>query len=314
MRSSNRESAMPSSTRSWDLGSIVGLFALVASCLPGDTRPVPGNVTFSVDASDATKNGFSTSDGWTIHFDRLLTAVGDVGLNDFPDNRSTSCNEYSTARYDRFFDFTQVRAPAKLGLIYGLGSCEAEYRVRSPSSDSILEAGTTPADLAFMRTQGTDAFETDARVTLRVQGQAEKDGRIERFDWSFRRSIQVSQCKTVAGDGFVDAFDLRAKSAITLRAVMSGEELFRQLPADDAPLVFDLVASADADGDGSITFDELAKVDAPPSDLGTGGSGSGDSGPNPLGPPKTMADLVYDWLLPRVSRIAGGGPCDGRPR
>lgn len=302
--------------RNWSLlGLLGGTIAMVTtSCLSGDTRPVPGSVLLMVEASPATRAGLTTSDGWNLRFDRVLTSVGDARLQSFPDRRSTSCNDYSQARYERLFDFTRLNAPSKVGLVYGLGGCALEYRVRAPSSDALVEDGATSGDLAFMRTSGTDAFETDQRVSLHLEGRAERAGVLVRFTWDFRRGLQVANCPGLDATGTLDAFTLRAHDTHTLDAVVSPEELFRAAPDDDAAFVFDLVASGDANHDGIVTLEELASVPAPPSTLGQGGGGGSGGGPGSFPPPVTLADLVYDWLLPRVSRIKGGGPCEARPR
>ena len=84
-------------------------------------------------------------------------------------------------------------------------------------------------------------------------------------------------------------------------------------PADTAPLHFDAYAAADADSDGIITLDELTEVAAPtddpwPDDAGGGGPGAASERPDTLG------ELVYSFLLPRITRLRGGGACTGAAR
>ena len=62
-----------------------------------------------------------------------------------------------------------------------------------------------------------------------------------------------------------------------------------------------------------LTLEELAAVDAP-TDVqsdGSGGTGGGSQGSEPI---VTLADLMYVELLPRVTRVRGGGACEAEVR
>jgi hypothetical protein len=81
------------------------------------------------------------------------------------------------------------------------------------------------------------------------------------------------------------------------------------------------MADADADGDGVVTMDELSKAPPPvvgSGELGPGGSSpdAGDGGPTDAGAeaPTTLEALVYNDLLKRVLRVAGGGACEEERR
>ena len=254
---------------------VIAGFAMVVSegaCLPGDSRPTPGSVTVTVESSDATRVGLTTGDGWSVHFERVVAAIGDLRLDDYPDRGSDGCNDYSDSRYDRLFDFTRLPSPARVGVVYGLGRCSLGFRLRPPSADTLLQTGVTEADVTFMRVEASDANAENERIGLRVVGRAERDGAAVAFDWSFRPGYEVSRCPTADGTGFVNAFDLAAHDARTLRAVVRVEELFREAPSDDAAFAFDPIASADADADGVVTIGELAGVPLPPgSSTGFGG-------------------------------------------
>ncbi len=100
-------------------------------------------------------------------------------------------------------------------------------------------------------------------------------------------------------------------STIEVRA-----ELFRTSAADASALHFVAFAAADdaGDADGNVTLEELAEVDAPEPDVPRDElpellHREGDGGGRELGPPETMADLLYEHLFPRVMRRAGGGAC-----
>lgn len=292
------------------LASILG--GGVGACLPGDDRATPGKVTMTIEPSAATTDGFDTSDGWRITFERFVAAAGDVGLDtprEVDRDDPETCVDYTDARYDRLFDFATATR-THLGLAYGTGNCAVEFRLKSPSTDSLLQPGTSNEDLTFMRVRDTDLWADDARINLWVIGRAERDGVTKRFDWAFRQGDRVSQCASATGAGNVDEVKILADESHELRGVVRGEELFRAGLDGTSPLVFEPYAGADADGDGDITLEELAlvpvTVEIPP-DLVTE--------PNPFGgqieiePPATLGDVLYDWQIRRVGNFVGGGEC-----
>jgi hypothetical protein len=299
--------------------------AMCLSCLPRDSRPVPGNLTMTVEASDATANGFVTSDGWTIHFVRVVTAVGTIRLDNYPDH-STSCNDYYETNYDRVFDFRRLTAPAKIGIVYGLGKCSVGYRFRAPMETDLVETGATAADVTAMRTEQMDtSYKITGRTSLIVLGSAERNGTIKTFDWEFRHNVNIDKCASATGSGFDSVLDLKGNQALSLAAEIRAEELFRAAPRDDAPFVFDPIASADANGLGFVSLDNLTGVPAPPGSTsttggmgggGAGGSGTGGEGGSGVRLPAspTLGDVIYQLLLPRVSRIKGSGPCSTSAR
>jgi hypothetical protein len=301
--------------RSRRVGQGAGLVAigLVGSgCLPGDERPEPGSIHVTAEPNDATARGFTTPDGWSVRFDRFVTALGDIRLHSESGENggplsAGSCTEYAETHYDWLFDFT-VAEREKVGLVFGLGRCSVEWSFRPPSHDSVLGPGGTAQDILFMRTEGSDAYAEQQRVALVAQGQAERGGVTKRFDWAFRHWYEVDECPDESSGGWMSVVDLRGGDALTLRIEVRGEELFRAAPLDAAPLHFDLFAGADADGDGVITLEELGEVDAPegsiPSDVEPP-FGSGTDGV-----PPSLGDVVYGLLLPRITRLAGGGACN----
>jgi hypothetical protein len=286
---------------------VVVLAAFVGGCLPGDLRPEPASIYVTGEPSDATAHGFTTDDGWAIRFDRFVTALGDVRLQGV-DEADAVCSDYEETRYDWLFDFT-VAGREKVALVFGLGPCSVEFRLRDPSRDTVLGPGATAADSVWMDESASDPHADDEDVALYLEGHAERDGVVKTFTWTFRRSYRLFRCPTPAEDGFVSIVDLVGGDALELAIVVSGEELFRAAPFDDQPLGFDRLAAADADADDDITLAELDDVPLLPV-----------PGVGPFHPevaftvPITLGQLVYEALLPRVARLAGGGPCQAELR
>ena len=273
------------------------------SCLPADGRPEPGSLLLEAQPSEGTRNGFATSDGWSISLDRFITALGGVEVDD-PEGQENGCADYSETNYEWLFDFRAVDQPEKVGLIYGLGECEVEWRHRGPSPDTRLGTGTSNRDLEQMRLEASDDYVDERPTTLRVIGRAEKNGVTKSFDWGFRAGFRVSECESLPAEqgAFATMVSLSANVEQVLTVEVRAEELFRATTEEDAPLLFDGIAAADLDQDGAVTLEELAQVPTTPQ-------------PEPTDPEQTaptvesMSDLIYELLLPRVTRIRGGGAC-----
>ena len=265
-------------------GLVLCLLA-VAGCLPGDDRPEAGSLFVSAEPSAAISDGVTTDDGWTITFDRLLTALGDIRLYK-EDNHDGDCNDYANTRYEWLFDFT-VATREKVGIVYGLGQCSVEFSMREPSGDTVLGAGTTQADYDAMIIRDSDGYTESREAVVRVIGDAARDGVSKSFDWTFRRRYDVKRCRDAGGS--LSTLQLNGGDDRTFRLEMRGEALFRQ--NDDSELLgFDRIAAADADEDGAVTLDELGDVE--------------------LDEEMTLADWIYEENMPRMASAVGASECD----
>ncbi len=290
------------------VGAVVGWMG----CLPGDTRPTPARVDVTAVASSVTRGGLSTSDGWTVSFDRVAMGIGSVDLD------GENCTDYGRARYQWLIDFA-LAGEEKIGTIFGLGDCTLKFRVRVPSlTRTVYGAGATDALFERMRELDTDFWEVQNRIALLVRGRAERDGVAKTFDWAFRRGHEYYRCARTDGQGNLDVLRLDAPSHEARRVEIRAEELFRLLPSDDAPFVFDPYADADCDDDGTITVNELATVSLDDIAGAGGADPGGDEGIEGLTVCglsdhsidfDTLGDRVYRDLLPRVARLSGGEAC-----
>lgn len=275
--------------------SFVVLGAVVCQgCLPGDTRPEPAHIFVSAEASSASVDGFTTDDGWDVHLDKMLTALGNVQLV------GDACNNYANAGYDRLFDFT-VPGNRKLGEVYGLDACELRFRLRSPSDDSILENGTTAADREFMRQidiEDPTQIPQDGplpRTVLYVRGTATKGAEAKRFDWKFVGRYTLTDCANI-DDGTKNTF-FHLAGGDSYRPVISfhGEDLFR-LVKEERTTNFGLFVAADLDGNGDIQMPELAGYMLPPPYKGADGAEI------------SFESHLLNDVLPRLSYF-DGNPC-----
>jgi hypothetical protein len=300
----------------------VSLAARVATgCLPQDTRPTPASLLVTASADPAIQQGFDTDDGWHIDFQRFLVSIGHASFS-----KSDSCNEYSDANYDRVLDLRQPGAQ-KINLIYGLGSCELDYRVAFPGSNVIAGNGVTDADVLFMRTQGSDRFTTRQGLTGRISGAARKSGEMKIFEWFFRQNWYYGNCRALTDDGGQTSLTLNGGEQDTVDVLVRGEELFRYSVLPEQPQVllrFEPMAQADSqygNKDGDVSLDELASViNAYPLDAAQYPPSGAliDAGPDDAGILGTsdLQALVYRQLFSKVFDYAGAGRCsvsDTRP-
>jgi hypothetical protein len=282
------------------------LAALPIGCLPGDTRPTPQSIYVTAEPSQAIALGLETADGWRVTFDRFVMALGNTDFED-EDETGGACTSYAEAHYDRLFDFT-VSGREKVGTIYGLGTCRVEFRMRSPSSDTLLGPGVTEIDRELMRIRASDRFVEDERVSTAVIGEGSRGGETKRFEWVFRRSYELTNCKAEDGS-LLTTLALSEGGASELRIEVRPEELFRSIADDEADFWFQPIADADADADAMVTMDELAKVMIPAVDAGD--SMAADKAESAE---VSLEHRIYAENLPRLLRILGGGACEAEER
>lgn len=275
------------------------------SCLPADTRPPPSEVLVRFVGSAVVDEGLLTADGWLLSFDEYLVSFGNPTL------AGDGCNQYADAGYRRIFD-GRVVEPQKVGLGYALGSCFARVRLANPNGDSLLGINVTDAHKVFLRTPGTDAFNTEpAGISVWVKGKADKGGVTKTFAFAWRtRRVQLQDCARTVG---ARAEPLALTGApLTLDFHFHPEAPFRaHLDPAKPELNFQPFARADDDGDknGEVTLDELVAVPieklglpaedlVPPNDAGVTTS-----------PFKTFADYVWVGMFPQLMTYGPDGPC-----
>lgn len=278
------------------------LAVLLLGCLPEDTRPPPGLVNVTFRGADATLDGVTTSDGWSVKFARVLVSIGSA------DVEGEGCAEYADADYFRILD-GRLRTPQKVGLIYGFGTCSFELRARNPENDSLLGEGVTEQDKLAMRDPVTNAYDEFAGITYWVSGYAERAGVRKTFEWKYRRRrVAYEECLV---DGASKEFALRADQQVTVEVRVHAAALFQDaLEHDKAKLRFDPIATADGNADGIVTLEELDEVTM---------EGVGIKKPEDEQAKEwsTLGDFVYHGLFPRMIRVGENGTCGlrgGPPR
>jgi hypothetical protein len=269
-----------------------------AGCLPDDNRPTPGSVQVNVEGSEELLEPVASADGWTITVERLLVGLGTVELH------GTGCTIYDQAYYSRLFDFAvPLPPPHKLALVYGLGDCTLEFRMRAPHPNAVLGPGVQQADIDAMRIElYTDYDDEPQRASVWVRGRATREDVEKQFEWEFRRRYNFKECPPGPEGQPGSALPIAAGDALEQTVVVDGSELFRVGTAEDEQLEFEPFSLADADGDGEITLDELAEASAPA--VMPAAEGAADL------QGMTLAEHLYDNLVPQMVSLAGAGKCN----
>ncbi len=174
-------------------------------------------------------------DGWEVEFSRFTIAISDVEVDGEPLDGSF------------VLDLTEDSQGAghELGtmMVPALDSPSLSFSVQPPTAATPVSA--TDEDVAEMVAQGSSVV---------AEGQATRGDEVIRFSWSFATTTRYAQCEGTA--------DLASDPEPTTELTIHVDHLFYDdLDSEEPNVAFDLIASADADGDGEVTAAELRAVD-----------------------------------------------------
>lgn len=225
------------------------LTASPLSCLPNETRAVPGALVVRSEAREPYGPSFARmgADGWSVQVDQLYVTLGGVELE------GEACEAYSEATYSRVLDLTRA-GPQKVSLSHGLGDCQLAFAAAGPRWNTLAGDGV-PADVVDRFRTAGDGDATSG-VSVYLAGEARRDRAQVRFEWPFRVHLTYRECRV-----------LDSANAATDLALVSGEQqqldievdafaLFRAEPSAQE-LHFAPFAEADRDADGNLTLAEL---------------------------------------------------------
>ncbi len=287
----------------WLVGALA-VAPLLAACLPEDTRPPPGTLIVTVSTDDALapeRTPFATEDGWSVAYERFLLEVGNTSL----DEEDDACNDYQGgfgSRYGRLLDM-QTERKQRLSEMRFLGTCRFGFESTTPEYDDVLGENVTEEDKFSLRLPADDAYTKGRGTSLRAIGSASKGDQVKHFDWSFRQGLLFNHCRI---EGESSGIRLDGEDSKTIDIFVRGAALFQDT-LEGTSLRFDAFAEADdvyGDGDGTVTFEEMAEVPVDPEAL------DGWRSARDVSDVKTLADFVYLGLFPEVFRYSDGGICD----
>lgn len=227
--------------------------------------------------------------GWTVRYTRFL-----VNLGDFTVAASDGTAGGALAPM-RVYDLKTTSTPFLVGRITGVPSRRMDrvsYRI-APATAASTAGNATAADLTLMQTNGYGIY---------VEGEGSRMGTTVRFRWGFSQAISYSPCSNAD-----DSLGLAVPSGgnVDAQITLHGDHFFYDdLQSPDARLRFDAIAAADADRDGTVTLEELARVDLTtlPSDQYGGGD---------MGRVRTLRDFVTA-ISATIGHFNGEGHCQER--
>ena len=216
--------------------ALTSLFCLASGC--DSAEEGEGTLRVSIYGEEFIEDRVPAADvvdGWEIVFSRFLVAVHDVRAdgNELP---GTWVHDLRSPSGGDGHDVGALMMPA--GTVEHL-----DYRVGP--ADSAAAGNAAAADVTAM---------ADAGFSVWVEGTATRGSETVTFDWGFATNTKYFDCHTEQSlpDGG------EATSQMTIH---SDHLFYDDLESEEPNVAFDIIASGDANGDGSVTTEELAAVD-----------------------------------------------------
>jgi hypothetical protein len=213
----------------------------------GCGEPAPGQLAVGIYGEDFIERGIPASafhDGWAVTFESFLVGISDVTA------ASGAAPPELRVKEPYVFELARPTDPPGTGTIFVTASVaggsydDVSYRIAPPPAGALSGPGVDPAAVSALAAAGE---------SVRVRGVATKGTRRVAFAWGFPAKVLHSRCR---GKARVDGNT--ARTEITIH----GDHLFYDdLFAEEPNVAFELVAAADADGDGQVTKAELLAKD-----------------------------------------------------
>lgn len=218
--------------------------AMLVACTPAEGE---GEVDVRIYGEAFIEEGIPASvfaDGWALQFDSFLISVGAVTVGQAGEAPGLAAPEFQV------FDLARPSM--------GAGQRVAGGAVPTGRQDDVAFVVGPDGAAAASEVSAEDlARMKDGGLALYVAGSASKAGVTKRFAWGFPTRTSYSACESVA--------EVEADGAAVVQLTIHGDHLFYDDLYSETPDVrFDLVAQADADGDGEVTQAELLAVDLRP--------------------------------------------------
>lgn len=272
--------------------------AALAACSSTDStgRGSVDVVTYGEDFIEKEIPADEFADGWSVKFTKFLIAVGEFTVAD--DKGEVGGKIAASKLFD--MHVPGRKAVAQLPSIPAKAYTRVSFSVSPATTSTELGQGTTDADKQLMVAGGFSIY---------VEGAATKGAVTKSFKWGVKTSTLYSRCRAEEGGKEVEGVVVANGATESVELTIHGDHFFYDdLQSPDAKLRFDNLAAADADNDGNVTLDELAKVQlaALPTANGPYGTG-GVPGINDL-------RAYVEGLSRTVGHFRGEGECVATPR
>jgi hypothetical protein len=200
-------------------------------------------------------------DGHAMRYDTFLVVLGELRVEDAEGDVAAERAE------SRVFDLTRPGPHAVVRLEDVPAGRWSGISARIAPDPAAVAGNATPAQLEEVRTRGASVI---ARGTLTTTS-----GAALRFDWAFDTATRYEDCTDADGDPGVV---VPSGGVVEAQLTVHGDHLFYDdLQSPEARLRGWAIAGADADRDGVVELQELARVGIDGlTGYGTGGDGEVD--------------------------------------
>jgi hypothetical protein len=219
------------------------VIALAGAC--GGSDAEPGDLGVAIYGEDFAEEGIPAdlfTDGWAVSFDSVLLSVGDV---------TAAAGHDEPALTAPAFRVWNLARPSG-GAGYEIATAEVPGGDYDHIAFRVAPAGTLEPGNA---SEDDVALMADAGYAVYVAGSATKGGDTIAFAWGFTGGTAYGECEgTARVDGGAHQ---------TVLTIHVDHLFYDDLFSEEPNVAFDLIAAADAagDGNGDVTPEELAAVD-----------------------------------------------------
>lgn len=227
-----------------------------------------GSVQFTTTGGDFIEKeipALAVEDGWTIAYDRFLVTFADIEVAErigVPPLVSMPGSKLFNQKVQG--DKSIVTFPSIPVNLYA----HTSYRIAPAVQDTELGPGITSDDKAFMVNNGYAVY---------LEAHATSATGVKTFKWGFSLDTLYDRCRGEVSGKDLDGVVVTNGGTDTVQLTIHGDHLFYDdLQSKDAKIRFQNIADADADGNGDVTLEELAKVELAtiPAENGPYGTGS----------------------------------------
>lgn len=184
------------------------------------------------------------SDGWSLRYEKFLVNVGSVAVAELGAEPGLRVAAFQV------FDLTKASdgAGQEVGSdLVSLGRYDETSFTIAPDANATA-GNATAADLTLMKDGGFSVY---------VAGTATKGSVSKHFAWGFGTHTDYSECESLA--------EVRGGQPAVVQLTIHGDHLmYDDLFSMTPNVTFELIASADQDGDGEVSRAELEEVDLRP--------------------------------------------------
>lgn len=212
--------------------TLAGSLLLAGSVAGGCSAEGPATLRIAAGGEDFIEDRIPAAvvvDGWEIELHRFLVAFGEVEADGEP--------------LAGAFVVDLAKDSGGAGHELGTLTLPAEGRPMLGYRIAPLAPDTQSDDEDVMRLVQSNA-------SMWIEGRATKDGRAVSFAWPFDTNVRYVECESTA--------ELVGGEVARSRLTIQAERLFYDdLDEESANVAFDVVASADRNGDGEVVVEEL---------------------------------------------------------